>query len=352
MNFPNFNGLNFVRGFERCGLELIVEVGGKNASLGELAKAGFNIPPGFVITSKAYRRFLQEFDLEGELKQLLSLKSPRSIASEAKRLISFHPLPYEIQREIDEACESLTRYLGDEEPAFAVRSSAASEDSLSASFAGQFDTFLGLKSRESILEAIKGCWASLFNERAITYRNSRDTAFFEDSPMSVGVQRMVDARSAGVIFTLDPVTGNRANIVINANWGLGESVVKGSANVDSFVINKVTLEVVKKDISVKESQHAFKEGGVEESEVPSDLKHIPCLNDEEAKELARQAKLIERHFGRPQDIEFAIDRKLDFPKNIFITQSRPETRWSSQTKPLMQPKGHIAKHLVDWFRGR
>jgi pyruvate,water dikinase len=171
--------------------------------------------------------------------------------------------------------------------------------------------------------------------------------------MGVGVQRMVDAKSAGVIFTLDPITGSRASIVLNANWGLGESVVRGMTNVDSFTVNKVTLNIVKKEVAAKQMQSVVSDdgAGLVSADVPFELQAVPCLSDDEVKELAMQAKLIEKYYGRPQDIEFAIDKCLEHPKGIFITQSRPETRWSAQAKPIIEPKGHIAEHLVDWFKG-
>lgn len=346
----SFKGFKYIQDLDECDAEMMAEVGGKNASLGELLKAGFNAPPGFAITTKAYKRFVQEFNLGEKIRNILSSKNPQKAASEIRELIESHSLPQDIKEEIERAYESLVPYLG-ENPKFAVRSSGTSEDLPSASFAGQFDSFLGLKNRESILEAVKKCWTSLFTERAITYRNSKNVSY-ENSSMSVGVQKLIDAKSAGVIFTLDPVTGNRASIVINASWGLGESVVKGRANIDYFVVNKITLDVVRKDISIKESQYVANKGGVKECKVPSELKHMACLTDEEVKELASQAKLIEKHYQRPQDIEFAVDKELNFPKNIFITQSRPETKWSFQKKPLMQPKGHIAEHLASWFRGK
>jgi pyruvate,water dikinase len=209
-----------------------------------------------------------------------------------------------------------------------------------------------VRSREDVIEAVKKCWSSLFTARAIAYRNHRGT-LHEDLLMSVGVQKMVHAESAGVIFTLDPITGSRASIVINANWGLGESVVKGMANVDSFTVNKVTLNIVKRGVATKQLQSIVSNdsAGLISVGVPLELQDIPCLTDDEVGELAMQAKLIERYYGRPQDIEFAIDKRLEHPQGIFITQSRPETRWSAQAKPIMEPKGHIAEHLVDWFRG-
>ncbi len=271
-------------------------------------------------------------------------------------MIESHPLPQSVEEEIKWAYKELVNYLiksGDEGFKLAVRSSATTEDLPGASFAGQFDTFLGIRGQDELLEAVKKCWSSLFTARAIAYRNARGIPA-EGSSMSVGVQKMIEAKAAGVLFTLDPVTGNRAKIIINANWGLGESIAKGITNVDFFVVNKVTLEIIRKDISVKKLQSVvdYEKGEVIETEVPPQARALPCLRDEEVKELARQAKLIEQHYRRAQDIEFAIDKRLEFPQNIFIIQSRPETKWSAQIKPIMKPKGHIAEHLVSWFRGK
>ncbi len=355
---PRFEGFKYIRSLEQCSVDMVPEVGAKNATLGELMRAGFSIPQGFAITTAAYVEYIRKAGLQGRLKEMLSSTPDdgfREVSKSIRELMEASPMPGDIEDEIGAAYDDLVahlRGLGELEPTFAIRSSSTAEDSPSASFAGQFDTFLSVRSREGVIEAAKKCWSSLFTARAIAYRNHRGT-LHEESLMSVGVQKMVHAESAGVIFTLDPVTGSRASIVLNANWGLGESVVKGMANVDSFTVNKVTLSIVKREVATKQLQSIVNDDrvGLVSASVPPELQDVPCLTDSEIGELARQAKLIERYYGRPQDIEFAIDRCLEHPKGIFITQSRPETRWSACAKAIMEPKGHIAEYLVDWFKG-
>jgi pyruvate,water dikinase len=354
---PRFEGVKYIRSLEQCSTDMVEEVGTKNAVLGELIRAGFNIPLGFAITTAAYAEYIRRAGLQDRIEGKLSsahIGNLEEVSQGIRGLMEASPMPEDVEDEIGAAYDDLVahlRGLGELEPTFAVRSSSTAEDSPSASFAGQFDTFLSVGSREGVIEAAKECWSSLFTARAIAYRNHRGT-LHEESLMSVGVQRMVNAKTAGVIFTLDPVTGSRASIVLNANWGLGESVVKGMANVDSFTVNKVTLSIVKREVATKQLQSIVNDDrvGLVSASVPPELQDVPCLTDSEIGELAKQARLIERYYGRPQDIEFAIDKCLEHPKGIFITQSRPETRWSAQAKPIMEPKGHIAEHLVDWFR--
>jgi pyruvate,water dikinase len=358
ITLPSFKGLKYIRGLHECNIDMVPQVGGKNASLGELIRAGFNVPIGFAITTDAYRRFAQEFDLQGRIKERLSsiqVNNLEQVSREVRGLMESYPLPQDVEEEIETAYDAFVHYLqgsGEVAPAVAVRSSATVEDLRSASFAGQFDTFLAIKTRESLVAAVRKCWSSLFTARAIAYRNSKGIPH-ENSLMSVGIQKMVGAKAAGVIFTLDPITGNRASVVLNANWGLGASVVEGVASVDSFIVNKVTLDIIKREIATKELQDIVncERGEVVRVKVPLEMRGAPCLTEDEIKELARQAKLIEHHYSRPQDIEFAVAKCLDYPANIFITQSRPETKWSAQVKPITKPKGHIAEHLVNWFRG-
>jgi pyruvate,water dikinase len=232
IDLPSFKGLKYIRGLHQCNIDMVPEVGGKNASLGELMRAGFNVPFGFAITANAYARFTQEFALRGRIKERLPsihVNNLEEVSRGVRELMESYPVPQDIEEEIESAYDAFVHYLrglGEVNPAVAVRSSATVEDLPSASLAGQFDTFLAIKTRESLVEAVKKCWSSLFTARAIAYRNTKGIPH-ESSSMSVGIQKLVDAKAAGVILTLDPVTGNRASVVINANWGLGESVAKG-----------------------------------------------------------------------------------------------------------------------------
>jgi pyruvate,water dikinase len=217
----------------------------------------------------------------------------------------------------------------------AVRSSATAEDLPDASFAGQQDTFLNIRGADELIEKTVKCWSSLFTPRAIYYRNQKGFKH-EEVFISVGVQKMVNAKAAGVIFTLNPVTGEPNQIVIEANWGLGEAVVSGSVTPDDFVVEKNTLKSIEKRIAKKtvEYMRDMKTGKTIHADVSRDRQERPCLTDEEIVRLAELARIIEQHYGRAQDIEFSIDRDLPFPENVFIVQSRPETVWSVK-KPSM-----------------
>jgi len=211
----------------------------------------------------------------------------------------------------------------------AVRSSATAEDLPDASFAGQQETFLNVKSVNDLLEKTVKCWSSLFTPRAIFYRTEKGFAH-EQVLISVGVQKMVNSKAAGVIFTINPVTGDPNQIVIEGNYGLGEAVVSGAVTPDDFVVDKKTLNIVERRISKKTVQYLRdpSAGKTVHVDVPIDVQEQPCISDEEILKLAELAKRIEQHYGKAQDIEWAIDSDLSFPSNIFIVQSRPETVWS------------------------
>ncbi len=202
-----------------------------------------------------------------------------------------------------------------------------------ASFAGQQETYLNVEGEEEVLDKVKKCWSSLFTPRAIFYRQEKGIAH-DKVLMSVIIQKMVNAKAAGVMFTIHPVTGDENKIVIEGNWGLGETVVSGSITPDVYVIDKRTLEVVEKNIAEKtfELVRDPTTGKTIKVDVPPERRKQPCLTDEEIKRLAELAIKIENHYKCPQDIEWAIDRDLRFPDNVFIVQSRPETVWSLKEK--------------------
>jgi len=222
----------------------------------------------------------------------------------------------------------------------AVRSSATAEDLPDASFAGQQETYLNVKGADELVQKTVKCWSSLFTPRAIFYRTQKGFKH-EEVLISVGVQKMVDARVAGVTFTINPVTGEPNQIVIEANWGLGESVVSGAVTPDDYVVDKNTLRIIEKRIAKKTVEYvrSSETGKTVHAKVDAERQDVPCLTDEEVVKLAEIAKQIEEHYGKPQDIEWAIDRDLSFPENIFIVQSRPETVWSLKEKlPAEAPK--------------
>jgi pyruvate,water dikinase len=323
----------------RCRAALADRVGGKNASLGELMGAGFPVPPGFAVTTEAFALFVEQSGLERLLREALSgLEAGRVEALEAasrtiREAMRATPIPPQVGEVVAEAYRELSRTLGRPDAPVAVRSSATSEDQRAASFAGQLESFLCVRGLEAVLRNLRECWASLFTARALSY-SLRLGLRPELARVSVGIQAMVEAEAAGVMFTLNPLNGDRSKIVIEASWGLGESVVKGDVTPDSYVVDKVTLEVVKRSISDKaECRRAGGERDcVERVEVVPEKRRAPCLAEETVLALARLGKRVERHYGVPQDIEWAVDPTRTSPDNIFILQSRPETVWSNQER--------------------
>ena len=228
--------------------------------------------------------------------------------------------------------KALGKKVGVENPEVAVRSSATAEDLPTASFAGQQDTYLFVSGREALVEATKKCISSLFTPRAIAYRVEKGFDHFKVK-LSVGIQKMVNSKAAGVMFTVNPVTGDRNVVVIEGAWGVGESVVQGHVDPDRFVVEKGTHKILDKFISTKKVmtiKGKSIEGFSKEVPVPENLMNVPCLNDDQVVELAKDAELIEKHYGRPMDIEWALDTDTN---KLYIVQARPETVWSSKAAP-------------------
>nr|WP_048054657.1 pyruvate, water dikinase [Acidianus hospitalis] len=310
--------------------DMIELAGGKGANLGELVSFDIRVPPGFVITSKAYSYFIAYNNLESKIKSILEEKDSATASEEIKKLIISSQVPPDLENAILSSYDELAKKVG-KEILVAVRSSATAEDIENASFAGQQDTYLNV-SRSELIQKVKEVWASLFNERAIEYRKTKgiDSTKVE---MAVVVQKMVNSRSAGVMFTLHPATGDSRYIVIESSWGLGEAVVGGKVTPDEIVIEKSTLRIVEKRVSHKILKYVYNSQKNANEEV--DLSNSPeadkiSISDEEAIELAKLALKIEEHYKRPMDIEWAIDADLKFPDNVFIVQARPETFWSSK----------------------
>ena len=329
--------------FEDLRKEDIPLVGGKNANLGEMLEAGIPVPPGFAVTAYAYDKFIMETGIAGRIYKVIEetatdVSDPKQFekaSKEVRRLIESTSMPHEIEREIKIAYDGLSKRIKSASVSVAVRSSATAEDLPDASFAGQQETYLNVKGAKELIEKTVKCWSSLFTPRAIFYRTEKGFKH-EQVLISVGVQKMVNAKVAGVMFTINPVTGESNQVVIEANWGIGESVVSGSVTPDNYMVDKESLRILEKKIAKKAVEYIRdpKTGKTVHADVPPERQEKPCLTDEEIVKLAELAKHIEEHYGgRPQDIEFAIDRDLSFPENIFIVQSRPETVWSLVTKP-------------------
>jgi pyruvate,water dikinase len=345
----------YILWFEECNRSALPLVGGKNANLGEMVNAGIRVPPGFAVTSKAFQQYMDKAGLWGLVRDILSDLSPGNInvvskaGSTIRKAILSTPIPDEIQKEIKTAYASLCEKCKVTDLPVAVRSSATAEDLEDASFAGQQDTYLWIWGDEKVVKATHECWASLFTDRAITYRMR--VGFPQDGVLiSVGIQKMVNSRSAGVMFTIDPVTGDRSKITINANWGFGESIVQGMVSADNFIISKKSLSIKQSIIGEKTQQIVAKGFGTVVDAVPKDQQIAPSLTVTEVIEIAKMGMSIEEHYGSPQDIEWAIDRDLQFPENIFSTQSRPVTAAGKSDfgKKVIKEKGKSdTDHIID-----
>jgi len=347
-------------------------VGGKNANLGEMLRAGIPVPPGFAVTAYAYKYFIEKTGLKDKIYPMLNQldvndkKALDETTTKIREMIMNTPMPPEVENEIRKFYRELAQKLNMEPDKLrvAVRSSATAEDMPEASFAGQQDTYLNVYGEDNVVYYVKRCWASLFTSRAVFYRVAQGIPH-EKSLMSVTVQKMVNSRSAGVMFTLHPVTGDEKVVVIEGSWGLGESVVGGKVTPDEWIVDKQTLEIVDRKIHHKTFAITFdprkgknihlhwdeekKAWVTEEGEVVTDLDIVkefdpdkPALKDEEVKRLAELALLIEKHYGRHMDIEWAVDYDLPFPDNVFIVQARPETVWSvKKEKAKAEKKAEI-----------
>jgi len=314
-------------------------VGGKNASLGEMIHAGMPVPPGFAITAYAYEMFIKKTKINKKIYSIINQtikdhNNPKQydVASkEIRKLIEKTPVPKEIFSAVKAAYEKLNKKTKVKNSFVAVRSSATAEDLPDASFAGQQETYLNVKGSADLLDKVVKCWSSLFTPRAIFYRNEK--GFEHDKVfISVGVQRMVNSKSAGVMFSINPVTGNRNEIIIEGNFGLGETVVSGAVNPDDFIIDKGNLRIKERRIARKTIQYLRdpSTGKTVHLDVPEEYQRTPCVSDEELYKLSNLAQIIENHYQKPMDIEWAIDKDLSFPNNIFVVQARPETVWSTK----------------------
>lgn len=311
-------------------------VGGKNSSLGTMIQAGLPVPPGFAVTTAAYESLRSDPDTRREVNGILAeidLSDPAGLAeisTRVRKTIEQIPVDPDIEEAVREGYRLLGERCGVEDVPVAVRSSATAEDLPDASFAGQQDTFLWIRGAEAVIEAMRRCWSSIFTDRAIAYRQEMGYAHTEIS-MSVGVQKMVDPRVAGVAFTLNPENGDRSQVAIDASWGIGEAVVAGEVTPDNFLVDKVIGEIVRRIISPKLIEYRVVDSdSVRKCEVPEERQSVPCLSDAEVKAVAGMARRAEKHYGRPQDVEWAIDKHLPEDENVILLQARPETVWSRQ----------------------
>ncbi|MEK7086629.1 MAG: phosphoenolpyruvate synthase, partial [Patescibacteria group bacterium] len=334
---------SFIIWFKEIGIENIPQAGGKNAALGEmyrhLVPLGINVPNGFALTADAYRHFLKSAGVEKKIKKVLSdldtknIKNLQARGAAVRQLILKAELPDDLKKEISAAYKKLGA------GGVAVRSSATAEDLPTASFAGQQETYLNVSGLENLFVAVKKCIASLFTDRAISYRADKHFSNFE-AALSVGVQKMVrsDLASSGVAFTLDTETGFGKVIVINSSYGLGETIVQGRVTPDEFVVFKPALEtgkypIIERTLGKKTEKLVYSKTGTKKSAVSYAERGKFSLTDEEVIKLAKWCLKIEKYFKKPMDIEWAKDGKTG---ELFIVQARPETVHSAENKNIYE----------------
>ena len=340
----------YISWFDQIGINDIDKVGGKNASLGEmvtnLSKSGVQVPPGFALTTEAFKAFIESNDLKQPIQELLTGLNPDNtedlsqVSVKIKNMILTASLPSEI---IDDVSTALSK-LQDDNPraTFAVRSSATTEDLVDASFAGQQETFLNVSGEKEILLSIKQVYASLYTERAISYREHQ--GFNHDSALlSVGIQQMVrsDLAQSGVMFTIDTESGFDQVVFITSTFGLGETIVQGAVNPDEFYVHKGLIKngkpsILRRNLGAKAVKMTYSDDGdstVVTSRVDREQRLTFSINDEDVEELARLALKIEDHYGKPMDIEWAKD---GLNGQLYIVQARPETVKSNAKRSVLE----------------
>jgi len=339
--------------FADIGLHDRPHVGGKGGSLGELQRAGIAVPPGFVVKTGAFERFIRALEQRSPIRARIESLDPEDLTAvtaccqEMRARVEGAQLPEDVLQEISASHATLC---GTTAVPVAVRSSATTEDAIDASFAGLQDTYLWVTDLAQTLHSVRSCWASLYSVESVTYRRRKGLPE-EGVAMAVVVQRMVNARTAGVMFTRSPVTGDRSVITIEGAWGLGSAVVGGEVTPDRWVLGKITGEISVREVSEKLIQHVpAAAGGIESVPVPEERRKTPCMSDAELQALRAVGRSVERHYGRPQDIEWAVDTDT---QQILLLQSRPETVWSAkEADPVARAAADPLSHVMSIFGGR
>ena len=352
----------FVRRLAEVSHADVASAGGKAASLGSLSQAGIAVPHGFVVLASAFRSFVAAVDPSGRLVQSVSsvpagdVAAIGRVAGGVREHLAAAPLPDVVAAVIAAEYESLG---GSLDVAVAVRSSATMEDSAEASFAGLQDTYLGIRGVQAVLDRVRACWASLYNDESVAYR--RRIGLAEDGlAMGVVIQRMVSPRAAGVMFTRSPVTGDRSVVAIEGTWGLGSALVAGDVTPDAFTVSKVTGEITGRRVGAKLRLHSFQQNGegITVRAMPAAQRHSPCISDDEARALASVGRQVEDHHGMPQDIEWALlgddlchsALHGEPADRIVLLQSRPETVWAARSPvPVATPQPRASDHVVNRF---
>ncbi|MDO9535819.1 MAG: PEP/pyruvate-binding domain-containing protein [Bacillota bacterium] len=348
--------------FNELTQQKFLSVGKKCANLGEMTHVGLPVPPGFALSVDAYTLFLHKTGLYQEITEYLkqyNLFSPlnyseyQKISLALRKLIDSRQMPEDMAETIRIYYREVEEQSGIEDVPVAIRSSGP------VSMPGQFETYLNIRGVEDVIQKIIHCWSSTFTTQAIAYRIQKSTqqSFIRPSlgtslggpepkiditsPIGVGVLKMVNAKSSGVAFTVHPTSGDRNKIVVEGNWGLGESVVGGDISPDRFVIDKQTMHI-DPTINCKTKRVVYSSKGTTEEEVPLELQNNPCLSREELQRIIRFALQLEQYFGAPQDVEWAVDQDLSSEDNLLLLQTRPVSN-------VVEHKKLSAENIADLF---
>ncbi|MBO8128652.1 MAG: phosphoenolpyruvate synthase [Peptococcaceae bacterium] len=338
-------GYRFIKWFEELTKDDIALVGGKGANLGELTRAGIRVPPGFCVTAQAYKYFIERTGLQAKIQELINQTDINNVeelslnTARIREMIKGTAVPPEIEDEIIRAYEEMVK--DDTPPVVAVRSSATAEDLPEASFAGQQDTYLNVVGAASVVNHVRKCWASLWTARATYYRQSKGFDHFTVY-LSAVVQKLINAARSGVVFTVNPISQNRSELMINASWGLGEAVVSGAVTPDEYIVNKRDWTILERTVNDKTFMIVNDTNQGEGTlKVPvaeylgPEYVSRSCLEEEEILELARLCVALEEHYGHPQDIEWAWDAQDGL---FYILQARPIT--------TLQPENNENERVV------
>jgi len=308
----------YLKKFNELGKNDVGMAGGKGASLGEMTQVGIPVPPGFVILANAFKKLISDNQIAEKIDKILKKIDPAKTetvnrgSAEIRVLFNKTQISQDIADEIIKAFDNLGAEF------VAVRSSATAEDSSSTSWAGELETYLNV-SKDRIIETVKKCWSSLFTPRAIFYRIEKKM-HTEDVSVAVVVQKMLDPDISGITFTVHPVTKDKNSMVVEAGWGLGEAIVGGRIIPDTYVVDKEKMSVIKKFLNAQKKMIKRINNETKEIAVPEDKKEKPKLTDQDILRLAQLCKKIEKHYGKPQDIEWAVENN-----QFYILQARPIT---------------------------
>ena len=321
-------------------------VGKKCANLGEMTRLGMRVPPGFAICVDGYEQFMEQSGAGEEVRRYVkeNVRGFREVekqieASRAIRgIIEAKSMPYDMKKELDAHYDELCSRVGMDRVRVAVRSSGA------VSMPGQMESFLNVLGKDEVSNHVIKVWGSAFTTRAIAFRIEKGMEM-ERAPIGVAVLKMVNAKSAGVVLTVLPTTGDTTKVVVEGNWGLGESVVSGEVNPDHFLVDKETKDI-ESTINEKTKMVVYRSSGTATTDVPGDMQNQACLSKEELLEIVRVSLDVEKHFNTPQDMEWVVDFDLPFPQNIFWVQARP----AKFTKKKEDDAEYIAELMTRVFK--